>query len=65
MYKNAGKKAYRTKESLMKQYTYSFSNNNDDGKRNSGKLKLDYQNFKTIDANNQLVMLEYMDKSKG
>ena len=58
MYMSAGK-AYATKKSLMKHYTDSFGNVSDDGKRNLGKLKLDYQYCKTIDANNQLVILEY------
>ena len=58
MYMSAGK-AYTTKESVLEHYTDSFGNVNDDGKRNLGNLKLDYQYCKTIDANNQLVILEY------
>ena len=58
MYMSAGK-AYTTKESVLEDYTDSFGNVNDDGKRNLGNLKLDYQYCKTIDANNQLVILEY------
>ena len=70
MYMSGGK-AYTTKESVLNHYADSFGNANDDGKRNLGKLKLDYQYYKAIDANNQLVILEYIwtspkgEKSSG
>jgi hypothetical protein len=41
----------------MKHYTDSFGKMNDDGKKDIGELKLDYQYCKTIDGNNQLVIL--------
>lgn len=55
----SGGKPYTTKNAVLKHYVNGFAANSS-GKRDMGKLKLNYQYCRNLDQNYQLVILKFI-----
>lgn len=55
----SGGKPYRSKAKVLKHYIDGFATDSS-GKRDFGKLKLNYQYCRNIDENHQLVILKFI-----
>ncbi|QEO59634.1 DUF4440 domain-containing protein [Francisella marina] len=58
MYMSGGK-PYTSKDAVLKHYVDGFAVNKT-GKRDMGKLKLNYEYCRSLDENNQLVILKFI-----
>lgn len=58
MYMSGGK-PYTTKDAVLKHYVDGFAANKT-GKRDMGKLKLNYEYCRNLDENNQIVILKFI-----